>query len=103
MTIDEMGGKRIDVLIERFGLPDYIGPREHFQVKAASVVDATVVFRYKKLGREIFILDDSTIALVTYTKEFLMDPKNAQFIKERDKENEAVEEAPAIPAQNSDH
>ncbi len=90
LTIDEMQGQKIDVLMKHFGLPDSIGSKANFQLKASGIED-TVVFSYKTLGRNIFVHEDCTIVLVSYTKEFLMDPKNAQSIEEREKSMEALE------------
>jgi len=95
LRIDEMQGKKLDVLIQTFGLPDYMAPREFYQVKADGIED-TIGLSYKTLGRDIFVSHDCTILHIFYSKEFIMDPKNSKFIEQmNDQETSADASAPS--------
>jgi len=78
VNIEEMAGKKIDVLIQHFGLPDGgIGPVNNFQTKFVGMHDAVVVFVYASVGENVYVARDSSIIKVTSTKESLSWPDGA--------------------------
>ena len=77
VNIEEMTGKKIDLLIHQFGLPDGgIGPANVFQAKFTGVGDTVVVFVYKSLGKNVFVAQNCAVIAVTPTKESLSWPNS---------------------------
>jgi hypothetical protein len=72
--LEQMVGKRMDRLIERFGLPDAIRTKEVFQTKFAGRERAEVVLTYDRFGRNVWMNPDSEIIAVLVSKESLTNP-----------------------------
>jgi len=78
--MDLLVGKKMDVLIAQFGLPDYINPRSNFQVLWGGR-DATVALTYVAYGKRVFIAEDCTIIAAFDTKDYLIEhlPKDKKL------------------------
>ena len=65
--LTQMMGKRLDDVINEFGLPDSIVPRTNFQV-IWDGPEATVALTYSKFGQRAFLASDSTVVDVAPMK-----------------------------------
>jgi hypothetical protein len=64
ILLQDMLGKKMDVLITKFGLPDGIYPRSNFQVVWEGP-EATVALLYLKDKQRVFLSSDCTVVCVS--------------------------------------